>query len=228
MEFQVQKEELLQNTLQRIYKRNSTMPGQGLLISLSYPPKKKETLQMNTTSGNTGAAIVLAVLLLFAGTDSPASAQGKPTPLKIGTYDSRVVTFAYSRSAYFREYQATLHSRYEAAKQANDTAKMNELQVQGMTYQHLLHQRVFGSGSITSVIDLVKDQLPALAKTAGVSLVVSQWEISYQGSGVELTDLTDQVAQLFKPTEDISKMAAEIRKTAPVPLEQLTIEDEKY
>jgi hypothetical protein len=227
VDFQVQKEELLQNTLQRIYKRISTAPGSGRLISLLYP-LKKEAKQMSTKSRNTGAAIPLVLLLLFAGTGSPASGQGKPTALKIGTYDSRVVTFAYSRSAYFREYQASLHTEYEAAKKANDTAKMNELQVQGLTYQHLLHQRVFGTGSITSVIDMVKDQLPALAKTAGVSLIVSQWEISYQGSNVELTDLTDQVAQLFKPTEDISKMAAEIRKTAPVPLEQLTIEDEKY
>jgi len=42
MEFQVQKEERLQITLQRIYKRISTMPGPGPLISLPYTPKKGE------------------------------------------------------------------------------------------------------------------------------------------------------------------------------------------
>jgi hypothetical protein len=166
---------------------------------------------------------ILAVISL-----PPAGAQQAPSPLKVGTYDSRVITLAYSRSAIFQSYISRVRVSYDSARKAGDTARMKQLNVEGMTLQHLLHQRVFGTGSVNSLMALVSDQLPALAEQAGVTLVMSQWEIDYKAIGVELVDMTNQIAALFKPLVNIDTLAAEIRKTEPIPLEQLSTQDDEY
>ena len=95
-----------------------------------------------------------------------------------------------------------------------------------MSYQHLLHQMVFSKGSAAGIMELVKDKLPDVAKEAGVKIVLSKYELSYQDPSVEIVDLTPQVCQLFKPTENIDKMADGIKKSQPIPLDELSIEAE--
>jgi hypothetical protein len=171
------------------------------------------------------AAIV--VTIIFAGSViNPAISQKDPLKVKIGTYDSRVITLSYSRSAFFKQYLGKLNTVADSAKKVNDTVKYREANVQMMSYQHLLHLRVFGTGSVGSVMDLVADQLPGLAKKAGVSMILSKWEINYQQADVEIVDLTDEIAQLFKPAENIKKITGDITKQTPIPLEDLSVEED--
>ncbi|MFZ4705090.1 MAG: hypothetical protein ACOYMF_03680 [Bacteroidales bacterium] len=172
--------------------------------------------------------LLLATLIfsLLAAIGNPGYAQKKGEVLKIGTYDSRVITFAWSRSEYFREQMKKFSSQSDSADKIHDTVRIKELSVQTMSYQHLLHQMVFSNGSASVIMKLIKDQLPELAKKEGVSVILSKWEMNYLNPSIEVVDLTNQIAQLFKPTENIDKMAKEIADNEPVPLEDLSIENE--
>lgn len=155
-----------------------------------------------------------------------APAQTKSQGVTIGTYDSRVIVFAYTRSDFFKTHQQIFAKQSDSASKAKDTARIKELSVQAMSYQHLLHQMVFGTCSISAIIDLVKERLPELAQKEQVSIIVSKFEIPFQDASVKSVDLTEAVAQLFHPTEDIKSMSDEIRKSDPVPLEELTLESD--
>jgi len=169
---------------------------------------------------------VVILFVLVSLWVSPAFAQKKQDAQKIGVYDSRIITFAWSRSAFFSEHQKKFAQQSDSAQKSKDTARIKELSIHAMSYQHLLHQMVFGSGSISAIMELVRDKIPEIAKQASVCMIVSKFELNYKDPSCEIVDLTDQIAQLFKPTENIDKMAGEIKKEEPVPLEDLDIEQE--
>ena len=118
------------------------------------------------------------------------------------------------------------NQQVDSAEKAHDSARVKELTVGIISYQHLLHQMVFSNGSAGMLLVLVKDKLPELAKTAGVSSIVSKWELNFSDPSVETVDVTDQVVKLFIPKENIENMAGEIRKQNPIPMEELSIEGE--
>lgn len=171
---------------------------------------------------------LFAVMVILAGSlaDNRATAQNNTTPIKIGTYDSRTVIFAWSRSDSFREHMTAFRQRSDSAQAAHDTARVKELSAEAISFQHLLHQMVFSNGSVSSFMAIIRDKLPELAKAAGVSMIVSKWELNYSDPSFEIVDLTSQVAALFRPKENIDKMAADIQANAPVPIGELTIEME--
>ncbi|MEI6434606.1 MAG: hypothetical protein WCP32_07165 [Bacteroidota bacterium] len=181
-------------------------------------------MKTRNTASKITAPIIIFLLLATAGTT--VFAQKKPAGLKIGTYDSRIITFAWSRSDYFKQHIKRFSMQSDSAQKANDTARIKELSIQAMSYQHLLHLMIFGTGSVTAIMDLVKDKLPGLAKKEGVSMIVSKYELNFTDPSAELVDLTNLIAQLFKPLENIDKMEGEISKVQPLLLEELTIENE--
>jgi len=123
-----------------------------------------------------------------------------------------------------KQYLTRLGQRSDSAKKANDTARTKELSIQAISFQHLLHQMVFSTGSVASFMTVIKDKLPELAKNEGVSIIVSKYELNYNDPSFEIVDLTKQVAALFQPKENIDKMAADIAGLSPIPIEEMTIE----
>ena len=95
-----------------------------------------------------------------------------------------------------------------------------------MSYQHLLHQMVFSNGSIGIVMAIIKDKLPELAKTAGVNIIISKWELNFSDPSIEIVDLTSQVAQLFQPKENIDQMSKDISAQQPIQIDEFGIETE--
>lgn len=169
-------------------------------------------------------AIILLSILHPAG--NMAFAQKTKAAMKIGTYDSRIVTFAWSRSDYFKQRLIKINQQSDSATKAHDTARVKELSVGAMSYQHLLHQMIFSNGSIGFIMAIVKDKLPALAKTAGVSVILSKWELNFSDPSIEIVDLTSQVAQLFHPKENIDQMSKDISAQQPIPIDEFGIETE--
>jgi hypothetical protein len=168
----------------------------------------------------------LWVLFCILSSTSPALAQTSQAKIKVGTYDSRMVVYAYSRSDYFKQYMMKIKMQSDSATRANDTIRLRELSVQAMSFQHLLHQMVFSNGSVTMVMKYIQDGLPGLASQAGVSVIVSKFELNWFAPGTETVDLSRQVCALFKPNENIESFLKEIEKVDPVPIEEMGIEEE--
>ena len=179
---------------------------------------------MRTKTKSIVSVIITITLLMCLMIPAGASAQKKSAVIKIGTYDSRTIIFAWSRTDLLKQYMIKLNQQSDSAKKAHDTARIKELSVQAMSFQHLLHQMVFSTGSVASFVAIIKDKLPELAKTEGVSIIVSKYELNFSDPSIQVVDLTKQVAALFQPRENIDKMAAEIASQSPVPIEEMTIE----
>ena len=172
--------------------------------------------------------ILISVIVILFGLLQPSGnvvfGQKTKAVMKIGTYDSRIVTFAWSRSDYFKQHMTKFKQQSDSAEKVHDTARIKELSVQAISFQHLLHLSVFSNGSIGFVMASVKDKLPELAKTSGVTVILSKWELNYSDPSVEIVDLTTQVAQLFQPKENIDKMSKDISIQKPFPLDEFGIE----
>jgi hypothetical protein len=171
------------------------------------------------------AAIFIAGLFTAAFmTSSVTYAQAPPMKIKIGTYDSRVAVFAWSRTDGLKQFMKKISQETDSATKNKDTLKVKEVSIKAMSFQHLLHQVVFSTGSAASFVAVIKEKLPELAKKEGVSIIVSKYELNYSDPSIEIIDLTRQVAALFQPKEDIDKMITEIMAQPPYPIEELSIE----
>lgn len=179
---------------------------------------------METKIKTNQAIISIIVLILLAQCWSNVTAQIKSEPLKLGTYDSRIVTLAYSRSEHFTKVMNEMKES-EAIMQSNDTAKKIETIYKIFTKQYIMHQQVFSSGSSAFILDLVKDKLPQVAKDAGVFAIVSKWELTFVDPNVEVIDLTMPVSKLFNPSGDFDQMVPQMQAQAPIPLEEFTVEE---
>lgn len=162
-------------------------------------------------------ASLLVVLLL-----PPAFAQ----TLRIGTFDSRAVALAWYNSAQGRKELGSLHAAFSDAKKRNDAARIKELEALGPARQQLMHQQVFSNGSILNLAPALRPRIEAAAKAAGVSIVVSRWEIAWSDPHIEQVDLTDAIVDAIAPDAKARRWIADMKGKDPLPLaEALAIKD---
>jgi len=145
--------------------------------------------------------------------------------LRVGTFDSRAVALAYYRKFYrspeFVARVKKLKEDRDRATAAGDQEKVKRLEAEGRGEQERSHSQVFGSAPIDEIMAKVKDQLPAVAKQAGVDLIVSKWNLTYRSPDAEFVDVTEPIAKLFQPDEQTLKMIRDLPKHQPLSAEEL-------
>ncbi|MEN8006273.1 MAG: hypothetical protein ABFS42_04625 [Candidatus Krumholzibacteriota bacterium] len=162
--------------------------------------------------------VLIAAVLVLTTLVSPVLADEDPggATLKVGTFDSRCVAFAYGQTkgegSFFARIQE-LKREYAAAEKAGDTEKTAELEEQGESLQHQMHLKVFCGTPIDDILDLVRDDIPKAATAAGVDLIVG--EVLYQGPAVEIINVTTEMVKLFTTDPEVIGALAEIQ-AAPV------------
>ena len=171
-------------------------------------------------------ASVVAVAMCSWMTISAAAAEETPgrvekAGLRIGIFDSRAVAVAYAASDVHNRLIKQMMEQHAEAKAAGDKQKVAELEARGKAQQDQLHQQGFGTASVAGILETIKDQLPAIARQAGVDLIVSRWDVVYQTPGVELTDITGELVKPFNPSARTLKTIEELQKLPPVSLEEL-------
>jgi hypothetical protein len=172
--------------------------------------------------------VVIAAALTLIVADSGQAQEVTDRALRIGTFDSRAVALAYYRSPEGLDRMRPEWDReMREAEAAGDSARMDELKLFMPSFQHLLHQQVFSTGSICNVMREIEEDLPGIAAEAGVDLIVSQWEVPYRSPDVELIDLTPDIVALFVVAEETASLVAQIADVEPVPLEELLYQPEQ-
>ena len=164
--------------------------------------------------------MMMSAILVTGSINGPVSAQKKSPALKIGTYDSRMVVMAYAKSDIFKKKVQEMSKETEAQLQSKDSVKMREGALKMISFSYLLERTVFTSASATSTINLVRDEFPGLAKTAGVSLIVSKWDLNYSNPDIEIIDVTPLIVALFNKDDTSIKAAEEFAKQAPMSEEE--------
>ena len=162
--------------------------------------------------------VSLGVFLLLSSCCAYAQSTGG---VRIGVYDSRAVALAYYNSPSGQPKPQGLQSEYAEAKAAGDQKKLKELEAAAIAMQELLHEQAFSTGSISNVITVIKDKLPDIAKRAGVTLLVSRWDVAYRDPSIEYVDVTMPVVRLFSPGDKVLQWIAELKNQEPVPIDKL-------
>jgi hypothetical protein len=170
-----------------------------------------------TTRFVASGAVVLGVL-----SGAIAVAQPKEKPLRVGVYDSRAIAVAWGNSAEFRKSLDGVTADYKKAKEAKDDKRVKEIEAKMKLQQRRAHEQGFSSGSVATIMAKIKDSLPAVAKKAGVDVIVSKWELNYQSPDVKVVDVTDDLVALFHVSEKGLGWAKDIRNHPPLPIEQIT------
>ena len=175
----------------------------------------------------------LVLLAATVGTMLPAPAARAataPAPaattakVRLGTYDSRAVALVWGRSPEFHDRIRKLREAFAAAQAAGDTARMRELDRDGMWTQVRLHQRVYSTAGAGDLLASVRDKLPTVARQAGVVAIVSKWEVPYSDDTVELVDVTKAVTALFAPDVMATKYIEDMGPLPPRPLDEIRLD----
>lgn len=173
-----------------------------------------------------GVVFVMSLALAAAATQVATGASQQPrqeaAAMRVGAFDSRAVAVAYARSEAFRRGLTAMRAEYDAAKETGDAARVAELDAEGTAMQDLLHRQAFSTWPVDDILEQIENQIPGIAERAGVDLIVSKWTIVYQRPGIEFVDLTDLMVVPFEPDEETLKIIEELKKQAPVPLEEFT------
>jgi hypothetical protein len=165
------------------------------------------------------------VLALAVGSWSLCDSVRADAPTKgtvrVGTFDSRAVAVAYFRSESFSKFLKETMKSHQEAKAAGNDAKAKQLESDMKAAQERAHFQGFGTASVANILEQIKDQLPAIAKEAGVDVLISKWDIAYQAPSVEFVDVTDRMVKPFKPNEKTLQVIQELKKHAPISPEEL-------
>lgn len=138
------------------------------------------------------------------------------TKVRIGIFDSRAVAIAYARSTFFKAKMRTLQHELKTAKEAGDTTKVQKLNNRGQLQQRIMHNQAFGKGSVTSILDNVRDSLPLISKQFNLASIVSKWELQYIESSIDTINVTIPIVKLFNPDEKAMKSINGMDKVKPI------------
>ena len=166
---------------------------------------------------------VTAIGATLSIVSNTTAAETESAAERIGTYDSRVVAYAWFWS---EAHQRQINEKAKAAKEAKaagQTARHEELSAVLKQGQQRIHWQVFSTAPIADVLAEIKDRLPEIQKQAGVSKLVSQWDEATlkQHRKAKRVDVTDRLVQEFKPGETQLKVIADLKGKKPVPLDKI-------
>lgn len=172
------------------------------------------------------AALVLGMLLAGLAFDGAAGAEGSApgaeTPgLRVGTFDSRAVTVAFAASKQFDRELRQMRETLEKAKKEGDTREVARLEAEGGQRQKQFHRQGFGTAPVDDMLEHIRDQLPEIARRAGVDVIVSKWAITYSVSAAQFVDVTDLIVEPFEPSERTKRIIQGLRAQPPLPAEEV-------
>jgi hypothetical protein len=107
----------------------------------------------------------------------------------------------------------------EKAKAAGDDAKVKELEKWGVTLQKKLHFQGFGRYPVDDLLQGVADKIPGVAEKNHLDAIA--WICDYSDPNVEIVDVTDDMARLFNPPENVLRNIGMMKGHKPLPFETL-------
>lgn len=162
----------------------------------------------------------LFVVVLAAPGTPPAEAPD--TAPRIGVFDSRGVALAYGRSARddgMLAKVADIRRAHDEAAARGDTEEMQKLEGEAVAMQAEIHRQVFSGGPIDDILAMIKRDLPEIAATAGVDIIVN--DVLHRDEDVELIDITEAMCAPFAPDDTTLKMIRDIIRKPVVPESEL-------
>ncbi|MCJ7729367.1 MAG: hypothetical protein MUO27_05780 [Sedimentisphaerales bacterium] len=166
-------------------------------------------------------AVLALVGCVSAADNEKAAADGNKAAIVVGTFDSRAVVVAYAHSEPWKQKLQQMKKAQDEAKAAGDTKKVEELEQWGLTQQKKFHMQGFGTADVNDLLEYIRNDIPQIAKEAGVDIIVSKWDIAYQSPSAKTVDITEKIVAPFKPDEKLLVMIRDLMTKAPMSNEVL-------
>ena len=131
--------------------------------------------------------------------------------VRVGTFHKASVAVAYYRSPLWAETLKSQMAAMQAAKRANDTQKVKELEEWGGKRQEIAHRQLTGEAPITNILEALTPAFPEIARQARVAIVVA--DLPYADASVQTVDVTDSILDWLKADEATRKIVQELRKS---------------
>jgi hypothetical protein len=128
-----------------------------------------------------------------------AVAQAPAQTVRVGTFHKASIVVAFYRSPLWAETLKAKMAEMAAAKAANDTKKVQELDVWGNAHQETAHQQLAGEAPITNILEALAPGFPEIAKKARVTMIVA--DLPYADRSVEKVDVTEMLLDWLKADE---------------------------
>ena len=162
--------------------------------------------------------LVVVVALVTGRVAGMSKPKGESSAISVGVFDSRAVAGAWYRSQAHMKQISEMKAEHRKAKANGDEKLATELEKKGSGSQEAAHKQVFSNEPIDNVLKRIENDLPGIAKAAGVDVLVSKWEIAYQDKSAKFTDVTWEMVNLFEPDEATVTLVKEILVTEPIPI----------
>ena len=166
----------------------------------------------------TGLASVAMSLVVWnsVAAAEPAKKPPKPTA-RVGTFDSRAIALADFGKTIQDGWLEKLYAEHDKAKAAGDKKRAEKLAAKGQSRQKLFHRQVFGTAPVNAALEKVKEDIPTVARSARVDMVVCIHNVVYRDPSLEFVDITDELVALFNPDEDTREKIQAVLKHPPFP-----------
>jgi hypothetical protein len=172
---------------------------------------------MLTSKNSTIYLLILFIslcLIIISGRESIA--QDK---IRIGVFDSRAVAVAFYNSKFSNVQQifGEIGKRMKAAQDSNNTEEITNIQEEAKMRQAFIHEQGFGKGSVSAIMEMMKDKIIELSNKENLNVLISRWELVFTSTNAEVIDVTDKITDLFEPDERIKTILQEMKKQEPIP-----------
>jgi len=128
-----------------------------------------------------------------------AVAQAPAQTARVGTFHKASIVVAFYRSPLWAETLKAKMAEMAAAKAANDTKKVQELDAWGKAQQETAHQQLAGEAPITNILETLAPAWPEIAKKARVVMIAA--DLPYADSSVQSIDVTEMLLDWLKADE---------------------------
>jgi hypothetical protein len=149
---------------------------------------------------NLGAIMLIPALAL---------AQAPGQTVRVGTFHKASIVVAFYGSPLWAETLKAKKAEMAAAKAANDTKKVQELDAWGSAHQETAHQQLAGEAPITNILEALAPGWPEIAKKVRVAMIVA--DLPYADSSVEKVDVTDALLVWLKADERTRAIVRELQ-----------------
>ena len=133
---------------------------------------------------------------------------GASAQTRVGTFDRQSIVVAYYRSPMWAAELKAKKAEHDAAVQAGDDKKAEELARWGGEHQQLAHRQLAGEAPITNIVEALQPALTEISKSANVERIVAE---APAGGNVEIVDVTDRILDWLKADEQTRKIIQELR-----------------
>ena len=134
--------------------------------------------------------ISIVVVALCA---SPLFAEDAANRTRVGVFKRTDLLVAFYKSPAWLSHLTGLIQQREEAKARGDAEKVKEIEAQGAREQEHAHKQLVGEARLDNIMKHMKEQLPGIAREAGVSLIVER--PLYSSADVELVDVTELLTE---------------------------------